>query len=108
MANNQTATRSKKKTKTTRRARRGRRQDTLKILSTNLVSREVDLHEEGPRGFNLGPKWIQSIKDGKGIAMYPSNLPKLVKTAEVYNVPPAKLKKVKTQRELVELLSSVV
>lgn len=40
------------------------------------------IHSEGPRGFKMGPVWLASIKSLKGIALSPSNLPKLKKTAE--------------------------
>lgn len=44
------------------------------------------VHEEGKRGFQFGPKWLASVKAGTGIAVHPSNMPKLLKTAEKFNV----------------------
>ena len=44
------------------------------------------VHAEGKRGFQFGPKWLASVKSGAGIAVHPSNMPKLLKTAEKYNV----------------------
>jgi len=35
----------------------------------------------GPRGYRFGPVWLKSIAEGKGIAVHPSNLPKLLATA---------------------------
>jgi hypothetical protein len=50
------------------------------------VRKAAVLRQEGPRGFKVGPVWIASIKAGKGVALKPSNLPKLKKTAEEYKV----------------------
>jgi len=44
------------------------------------------VHNEGKRGFQFGPKWLASVKSGSGIAVHPSNMPKLLKTAEKFNV----------------------
>lgn len=41
------------------------------------AKREVKVHEAGPRGFIFGPVWVQSVRDGKGVALKPQNLPKL-------------------------------
>lgn len=50
------------------------------------VRKSTKLHEEGPRGFKFGPVWLGSIRAQKGIALSPSNLPKLKKTAAQYGV----------------------
>jgi alpha-D-ribose 1-methylphosphonate 5-triphosphate synthase subunit PhnH len=48
--------------------------------------RTVKVHEKGPRGFRFGPVWMSSIKEGKGIALSPANMPKLLDTAAHFGV----------------------
>ena len=45
------------------------------------IKKVVATREKGPRGFKFGPKWMQSIMTGKGIALQAQNLPKLKDTA---------------------------
>lgn len=52
----------------------------LRVRKSNVI------HNEGPRGFKFGPVWLNSIRAQKGIALSPSNLPKLRRTAEKYGV----------------------
>lgn len=42
--------------------------------------------EAGPRGFRFSDKWKESVKSGSGIAVHPSNLPKLMQHADSVGV----------------------
>ena len=44
------------------------------------------IHKEGVRGFRFGPKWLASVTAVDGIAVHPSNRPKLIRTAEKFEV----------------------
>lgn len=68
------------------------------------VRRSSKIHSEGPRGFKFGPVWLGSIKSQKGIALSPSNLPKLRKTAESKGVATSDL----NQEQLVAALAKVL
>ncbi len=79
------------------------------VLSKNAgakqrVRRAGKIHSEGPRGFKFGPVWLSSIKSKSGIALSPSNLPKLVKTAESKGVAAGDL----NQEQLVAALAKVL
>jgi hypothetical protein len=50
------------------------------------VKRAVRQHEKGPRGFKFGPVWMSSIRLGRGVAMKPQNMPKLIETARHFGV----------------------
>jgi hypothetical protein len=58
--------------------------DAVKVTKFNLTKKSV--HHVGPRGFRLGQKWYDSIREGRGVAVLPSNLPKLIATAKVNGV----------------------
>jgi hypothetical protein len=60
----------------------------------------------GPRGYRIGPVWLKSIVEGKGIALHPSNLPKLLCTAAAKGVdlPNTKL----TQPEIAAVIAKAV
>lgn len=62
----------------------------IKVTNMNLTKRTI--HKVGPRGFQLSPKWYDSIKRQRGVAVLTSNLPKLIATAKVNGVriPPNK------------------
>lgn len=55
-------------------------------LKIAKVRKAAEVRAKGPRGFKFGPKWIASIVEGKGIALKPANLPKLLDTAAFKNV----------------------
>ena len=50
------------------------------------VRKAKNVRVKGPRGFKFGPVWMRSIADGKGIALMPQNMPKLLETATFKNV----------------------
>lgn len=58
----------------------------LKVAKAAKTAKVVKVHEKGPRGFKFGPVWLQSIRDGAGVALKPANLPKLRETAQAYGV----------------------
>lgn len=58
----------------------------LKVAKAAKTAKVVKVNEKGPRGFRFGPVWLQSIRDGVGVALKPANLPKLRETAQVYGV----------------------
>lgn len=49
--------------------------------ATLKVRKATSVRAKGPRGFKFGPVWMRSIAEGKGIALKPQNLPKLLETA---------------------------
>lgn len=49
-------------------------------------SRGGKVNMPGPRGYRLGAVWLKSIAEGKGAALKPANLPKLIATAQVRGV----------------------
>jgi len=53
---------------------------TLKVRKASAV------RTKGPRGFKFGPVWMRSIREGKGIALKPQNMPKLMETASFVGV----------------------
>lgn len=50
------------------------------------VRKATSVRTKGPRGFKFGPVWMRSIAEGKGIALKPQNLPKLLETATFKDV----------------------
>ncbi len=50
------------------------------------VRKATSVRAKGPRGFKFGPVWMRSITEGKGIALKPQNLPKLLETANFKGV----------------------
>lgn len=58
----------------------------MKIAKVAKTGKTVTVHEKGPRGFKFGEVWLQSIRDGAGVALKAANLPKLRETATAYNV----------------------
>ena len=55
--------------------------------ATLRVRKAGAVRAKGPRGFKVdSPAWLRSIADRKGIALSPSNLPKLLDTASVKGV----------------------
>jgi len=68
--------------------------------------RGSNVNNPGPRGFRLGPTWLKSITEGKGPALSPSNLPKLVATAAAKGIPiPSRTL---TQKELAEHIAKAL
>jgi hypothetical protein len=57
-----------------------------KASATIKVRKATAVREKGPRGFKFGPVWMQSIRDGKGVALKPQNMPKLLDTAAFMGV----------------------
>ena len=55
-------------------------------LKIAKAKRSVTVHEKGPRGFKFGPVWMESIRTGKGVALKPQNMPKLMETAQHFSV----------------------
>lgn len=45
------------------------------------IRKAAQVHQKGPRGFKFGPIWMRSISEGKGVALKPQNMPKLLETA---------------------------
>lgn len=55
----------------------------VKLAKAN-AEKVITPRNKGPRGFRVdSPAWLKSIMERKGIALSPSNLPKLLDTAEV-------------------------
>ena len=78
---------------------------TLKIAKVK-VERAIVPRNKGPRGFRVdSPAWLKSITDGKGIALVPANLPKLMDTAEVKG---AAVSADMTQAEIVQAIAKVM
>lgn len=78
---------------------------TAKADSTS-TPKEAAIRNKGPRGFRVdSPAWMASIQSGKGIALSPANLPKLLDTAAVHNV---EISEDLTQAEIVEKISKAL
>ena len=55
--------------------------------ATLRVRKAGAIRAKGPRGFKIdSPAWLRSIAAGKGIALSPSNLPKLLDTADAKGI----------------------
>jgi hypothetical protein len=91
----------------------GRSVDRAKANAILRAAKKVDgklrgsaVKTPGPRGYRIGPVWLKSIVEGKGIALHPSNLPKLLCTAAAKGVdlPNTTL----TQPEIVAVIAKAV
>ena len=77
----------------------------LKVAKAAKTAKVVKIREKGPRGFKFGPVWLQSIRDGAGVALKPANLPKLRETAQAYSVT---LTKDLNQAEMAAAIAKVI
>ncbi len=71
--------------------------------ATLRVRKAGAVHEKGPRGFKYGPVWLTSIRNSKGVALKPSNLPKLREHAASAGVASTG-----TSEEIVALLAKAI
>ena len=85
-----TATSSKSKAKTKRTASGAPRKAAATKRHAERKGRAVrtiaDAVPKGPRGFRIGPRWIESVVAGEGIAVSPVNFNKLLSHAEQMGV----------------------
>jgi|SRR5579859_3614509 len=73
--------------------------------ATLRVRKAAAVREKGPRGFKFGPVWLASIAAGKGVALKPANIKKVLETAEAKGVT---VTKDLTQAEIVALIAKAI
>jgi hypothetical protein len=73
--------------------------------ATLRVRKAGAVREKGPRGFKFGPVWLASIKSGKGVALKPTNIKKVLETAEAKGVT---VSKDLTQAAIVALIAKAI
>ena len=73
--------------------------------ATLRVRKAGAVREKGPRGFKFGPVWLASIAAGKGVALKPANIAKVLETAQAKGVT---VTKDLTQLEIVALIAKAI
>src|SRR5271154_3233853 len=73
--------------------------------ATLRVRKAGAVRQKGPRGFKFGPVWLASITSGKGVALKPANIAKVLETAQAKGVT---VTKDLTQLEIVALIAKAI
>src|SRR5579859_2205679 len=61
-------------------------QDTAEAVTKRIKTVKKSVHRAGPRGFRYGAVFLKSVAEGKGVAVRPANLPKLLSLAKATGV----------------------